>query len=614
MENESEIENNDRIKEKNNFYELTHKPKLLSNKAKNYLINLISFLINNKNNFEEKIKPSELEFQLETDTDNSYINQLIYKLKIYYNSFNIKRDKVKNISKYKKIPVEIEIKDEYYSSKAIYQRVELDFYPMIKKGIHLDLSCFPFYSINKDKFKFESKNKSISNNNNEYTLCLYLMQTDDATITKIDKEIEKLKKTNTIWNYFEKIYVIFQVNSIEHINRFTKNEIINKYAFIDNKDKNNKIIYLFNVLTCYADNDTNDNLINIFINKKYINSSKDRDKEKEKEYFFILDKSNKIIKLKYLSVLSETMTYFLFNLNNNSSISKEKEKNKKIKLKNMKELLYFLTRLKKLDYIFDIHFKISINIAINDELTEVELKKINTTLISGNFYKKEYNYLLKLFNSIRQKNCKFNAVEIPTVDIDIDFTKMECCKCSQIIQEDKYFYYCFVCKTKYCYECVQKQLKNKGRAKFIDPKHNLIFFKTRDKSKFLNLDKSKLGNNKFTQSIDDTDFDNKHSASCFGCKGNFMGTERYICLNCRKGLSAGNTFVDYCGKCIEKMCNNKEEMIKLEKEANGSIYNQNSNNFTKEHKILFRHKHEEHIYLMLPLQFQYSNDEPYYNF
>jgi hypothetical protein len=612
---ENDIEDNDKTYENNNNYEVTNKPKFLSNKAKNNLINLIAFLLNNKNNFEEKIKPSDLEFKLETDSDNSSIDQMIYKLKIYYNSFNIKRDKVKNISKYKQMPVEIQINDEYYSSKAIYQRVELDFYPMIKKGINLDLSYFPFYTFNKEKksiekFKFESKNAI--NNNNECTLCIYLIQTDDETINKIDKEIEKLNKTSTIWDHFEKIYVIFQVASNEYVNSIIKNKLINKYVFIDNKDKNNKIIYLFNALTSYEVNDTNENLINIFTNRKFISCSKDKDKEKE--YFFIIDKNNKIIKLKYLSVLSETISYFLFNLNSNSSISKEKEKNKKIKFKNMKELLYFLTKLKKLDYIFDINFKISLNLTINDELTEVELRKINETVMNSNLYKKEYNYLIKLFNSIRQKNCMFNALEIPTIDIDIDFTKMECYNCYSEIEEDKYFYYCYICKTKYCYECIQKQLENKGKKKYIDKKHNLIFFKTRDKSKFLNIDKSKLGNNKFTQITVDTDFDDKHSASCFGCKSNFFGTQRYICLNCRKGLTGGNTFVDYCGKCIEKMCNNKEEMKKLEKEADGSVYNQNSNNFTKEHKILVRHKHEEHIYLMLPLQFKHSNDEPYFNF
>ena len=56
---------------------------ILSKKAKNYLDNLISYLMNNKNNFEEKIKPSELEFKLETNSDISLTKQLIYKSKSF---------------------------------------------------------------------------------------------------------------------------------------------------------------------------------------------------------------------------------------------------------------------------------------------------------------------------------------------------------------------------------------------------------------------------------------------------------------------------------------------------------------------------------------------------
>ena len=73
--------------------------------------------MNNKNDFGEKIKPSELDIKLTTNSESSHINQLIYKMDINYLSFNTKRDTVNNINKYKKIPTEIELKDEYYEKK-----------------------------------------------------------------------------------------------------------------------------------------------------------------------------------------------------------------------------------------------------------------------------------------------------------------------------------------------------------------------------------------------------------------------------------------------------------------------------------------------------------------
>ena len=593
---------NSNIKQKEENNKKPKKIKFISNKAKNYIINLISHLLVNKNNFDEKIKPSELDFKLETNSDISNINQLMYKLVIDYNSFNIKRDIVKNTNLYKEFPVEIKVNDEYYLSKTIYPTVNLNFNPLIKKGINLDLSLFPIYSYNKENKKINLYNFH-DNIDNKFTLCLYIFQNDENSINELDKIIENLNLTYKIWEYFKKIYVIFQSNSIGQIYGLVGNKKIKKYIDSDNEKK---IIYLFNILKNY---EKKENLINIFQTKTIF--------IKDKDYFFILDQSNNIIKLKSLSHITDTISYFLFNLksnkDNNSYYSKEKIMNKQKKLDKMKELMNFILKLKNLDYIFDINFNISINCSINDELTEFELKKINTIKISGAFFKNEYKYLIELFNSIKQKDCKFNAIEIPTIDIDIEFTEMICHKCFKDIPEDNFLYYCYICKHKFCFDCVQKQLKNKGKEKYIDQKHNLLFFKTRDKKQFLNLDKSKIGTNKFAESLDDNDFDNKHSATCSGCHANLIETERYICLNCKKGLIVGNGFIDYCGKCINKMCNNKEDMEKLEREADGVISNDESNKFTGDHKIKLIHKHENHLYLLLPLEYKHD-EEPYYNF
>ena len=587
---------------------------ILPNKSRNFLINLISYLISNKNNFEEKIKPSDLEFKLETDSDISLASQLTFKLSVYNSSFNHKRDLIKNIKKYDEFPTEIEENDEYYKSKTMFKNIKINLFPKIKKGINLDLSLFPFYSFTKEgdrkvnisKVNLDKTQDKDKEKDNKYTLCLYFFQNDKNSIKLIDEMIDKLN-TIEMWEFFKKIYVIFQVKNYEIIKSLSLNENINKYIYNEKSAKDNKIIYLFNVLSSYSEKDGNETVINLFENKEVI---------KNKEYFFILDCNNKIIKIKPLKKLSGTISYFLINLkdNKNKDIFKEKEKKKIEKFKKAAEIIHFISKVKNLDYIFYIEFDISVNICINDELTDIKIKKINALNINGEFCTKEYKYLKELFLPIRQLSCIFNILELPTTDIDIDFSNMKCHKCKKEIPDDGFIYYCYTCEDKYCYACVQEQLKKKGINKYIDKKHNLLFFKTRDKKQFLKLDKSKLGKNRFAESKDDGDFDRRHSAECNGCHGDFSGTERYICLNCRKGKIVGNGFIDYCGKCIEKMCNNvNNDMVTLEQEANG-VLNIDNNKFIDDHKIKITHKHENHIYLMLPLQYNKVNNSAYYDF
>ena len=606
MENDKKYNENEKEEKSANK---SKKSLILPNKSRNFLINLISYLVNNKNNFEEKIKPSDLEFKLETDSDISLASQLTFNLSIYYSSFNHKRDLIKNIKKYEEFPSEVEENDEYYKSKTMFKNIKIDLFPKIKKGINLDLSVFPFYSFTKESDRKVNISKvnldKDQDKDNKYTLCLYLFQNDKNSVKLIDEMIDNLNKIE-MWEFFKKIYVIFQVKNYEIVKSLSLNEYINKYIYNEKSAKDNKIIYLFNVLSSYSEKDGNETVINIFENKEV---------NKNKDYFFILDCNNKIVKIKPILNLSGTISYFLVNLkdNKNKDIFEEKEKTKIEKFKKTEEIIYFISKVKNLDYIFDIEFDISINLCINDELTDIKIKKINSLIINGEFCTKEYKHLKELFLPIRQLSCSFNIKELPTIDIDIDFSNMKCHKCEKEIPDDGFIYYCYTCKDKYCYACVQEQLKKKGINKYIDKKHNLLFFKTRDKKQFLNLDKPKLGKNRFAESKDDGDFDRRHSAECNGCHGNFSGTERYICLNCRKGKIVGNGFIDYCGKCIEKMCNVNDDMVKLEQEANG-VLNNNHNNFTGEHKIKITHKHENHIYLMLPLQYNKVINSAYYDF
>lgn len=114
----------------------------------NDLLNIVSFLLNNnKNTFEEKLKPNDLELNLITSSEISKIDKLNYKIYISYSSFNPKRDTINNLEKYKDFPITIEIKDEYYKEKNAFEKVNIDLTPSMNKNMILDLSLFPFFII-----------------------------------------------------------------------------------------------------------------------------------------------------------------------------------------------------------------------------------------------------------------------------------------------------------------------------------------------------------------------------------------------------------------------------------------------------------------------------------
>ena len=90
-------------------------------------------------------------------------------------------------------------------------------------------------------------------------------------------------------------------------------------------------------------------------------------------------------------------------------------------------------------------------------------------------------------------------------------------------------------------------MKN-GKEKFIDHNHNLLFFKTRKKNNFLNIDQHKLGKNSFAKI---KNFKTFHSASCVDCGSSFDNNQGFICLTCNPGIYLLGGYHDYWNKCIE---------------------------------------------------------------
>ena len=590
--------------------EKNEKYKIMKNKSKNTLLNQISYIIYNKNNFEEKIKPSELEIKLELDSDNSTYKQLNYKTKLSYSSFNPKRDLLKNIEIYKSFPAEIETKDEYYSNEST--NIIVDFYPRIKKGIILDLSIFPFYSYD-GKTLNKNVQEEIKNNlkckENEYILCLYLSQWD---LTKeIIETFENIIEIDSFEKYFKNILVIIETEDEKSFNKIISYDYLQKYLnkYNDEKKDKNNLMFLFNFLSNYdkKNKKNKNNYINIF--HEFI------------DYFFILDNNETIVKIKPIKNIGKIITFLLLKFKENKrnsdiSFFKNKETIKKEKYKEAKKLIHFISNIQKLNlnYIFDIKFRISFTLNTNDELTQLKIKKINKMFMEGLFFTKEYNYLKQICDSIKLSSCEFYLTEMKTIDIEVDFTDKNCQKCKKIIGEEDFMYYCYICKVKYCYECVQNHLNNNsGKAKYIDAKHNLLFFKTRDKNQFLNLEERKLGKNLFADASEDN-LNSWSSTTCNGCKESIRNRkERYVCLHCRKGKKLNGGYVDFCAFCIKAMCEDKKEMRNLERGADEVMDNWR-NDFMQGFKFKIEHKHENHVYLMMPYSVYSSEGNEYYFF
>ena len=597
------------------------KYKLMKNKFKNYLLNLSSYIINNKNNFEEKISPKDIEIILDSSSNISTIMHPKYKTKINNASFNSKRDLIKNIKLYKQIPSQIELRDEYYFDD--FDFVNVDMYPQIQRGIKLDLSEFPFYSYENIEPKQIDKNeikKKISCKDNEYIFCAYISLYDLKDKNNPIILIENMMQLDSFWNYFKYVFIIIQVEVIKLIKKINEDGIIKKFFENNNNIKNkDKICFLFNIMSNYKENDKNcyENLVNIFDKTNKFKSIFDR--YDDTNYFFILDNDEKIVEIKSLNSLLKSITFLLMEfkkIEDNKEILSyfsKIELEEKNQIKKAKKIIQFISDINKskFDYIFDITYEYSLIFAPNDELTKIKLKKIKYLKCKGEFHTKDYNYLKDCTSLINLPLCEFSFKEIPTIDIEIDFSNMECVKCKKIISDDAFLYYCYICKTKYCYECVQSYLQNKkGKERYIDPKHNLIFFKTRDKNQFLNLDQEKIGKNRFVD-CDEKDLHHWSSTRCNGCEDTFKGElARYICLNCKKGKQSRNGYIDYCSECIEKMCKNKKDMENLEKKAD-EMFTGFNNDFFDDYEFKIEHKHENHVYLMMPYQLGSGTDKYY---
>ena len=192
---------------------------------------------------------------------------------------------------------------------------------------------------------------------------------------------------------------------------------------------------------------------------------------------------------------------------------------------------------------------------------------------------------------------------------NINNEKMSCIKCGYNFNQNEELFYCYECKDKYCFKCVTEHLENNsGKEKFIDQKHNLIFFKTRNKKNFENIEQYKLGKNSFVTS---ESLDRFKYVKCNGCGNRFSKSARYICLSCSPGKKPDDGYNDYCQNCIVHMMNEDEEGKEIQKNRD-NVYDRDFFLLSDE-KCYMSHDHNNHIYLMVPLSSDDQN-EPYWDY
>jgi hypothetical protein len=452
------MENIKEEEKENKEKKLTKKESILGRKSSDfYLLNLVSNLVNNEKDFRNKINSNYLELHLRTDSDSSLIDLLNYTLNIKYTSLNPNI----NNGKINTIKAKLNIEDEYYQNKKFFEDIEIDLIPKFEKNFQLNFSFINLHYYNFKTQEIEKYEIPSIINNNKLRLFFYLTKFED-TFLIIDKAIENMKKViNNFFDYFENIYIIFLGKRKEEIMNIIKNEKMKKYFIEKDKNEDNqKIKILFHLSSSYNDAEY---IFSLF-------------RQQGKDFYFILDKDDKIISIEnktenFIDKIFLFIQEFKKHNNNYLEYSLEKENKKKEGVSLLKQLITFITKLKNLDYIFSIKFDLSFVACINEEFNDIIIKEITKIFIRGEFRTKEYQYLNALFNSLKskikskEKLIDVDLIEIPTINIDVDFTDIKCQKCSKSITDDSYLYYCYICKMFYCFECVHEQLKNEGKKK-----------------------------------------------------------------------------------------------------------------------------------------------------
>ena len=559
-------------------------------RAKKCLISYIVHLL--KEDTERLIKQNNLKINIKSSSDKSTIGNIYYTMNIVSSQYNEKLDIKENLQKIQKFNSSmITLRDEFnnpINSSEI--SIKTDLTPYIEKKTIINFDFFNFFFYNGKRFhKFNLKPIYDSDEfyDTKCKLFIYFYYFNNKILcNNLIEDFDKYTKDENFWKIIGHIYIIIPVKD-RNIAKENHDIILDNFNLKNNQNPKMSIVYLTE--------DINDgNAINIFTNyyQKYF-----------KNYFFILNHLNKVKVIQQIQYFEKEFKKFRENyIKSNEPIGEYKieKKEKKDKIKKLFNFLIdFIEEIPNLNYILDFTFNLKYSIVLDEPTKYFKLKDIELIDIGGSLRTNEYTQFKKYIDGINDERISFKVKELETIDIPINFTKPFNCKiCKKIIPNDKECFYCYLCVEYYCYDCVKKNyFGNIGIKKFIDKKHNLLFFKTRDIKNFINIDRHKLGTNSFTKS---SNFKTHHSASCDGCRSSFYSSPRYICLTCKPGIYLAGGYSDFCYICIESMMRNDEKAKKIKQKSDPISYNYST--FCRNHQLIDNHDHENHIYLMVALE------------
>ena len=570
---------------------------ILPEEVQGFLLDyFINCLFSDEKNFTKGLNPSDFDIILSTNEEEG--KEIFHSLNICNTKFDPQTAPSRKVIVFEDLE---EILVPFTNGKNIiekyFKEVTIHVYPKIRRNLRFDIASLNYKIVNKDGKVEDYKMEHVNDNpDNKDILCICTFKLDEKKNHKFGKILqllEQFEKFKEFFNYHRIVYFIFCIKE--------EDQILNEYNMFpqpikecNQKFKNIKIIFYLNpkgedddeVLNMYGFNDLG------------------------KSFYFYINSKNVIYEADNMLCSGDIIENSIKRKKREIDLNKNKTQKQLIGERNEAFLIFynFLKNIKNYKYFFYLDFKFEICFRYDTDY-HLSISYIHFSHITAELRTKEYNIIKKCSQILEPDYEKID--EIHTKDIDIDFSKMECFRCGKTIGDKDDMYYCYKCKEKYCRECVINNLEtNKGKARFIDPKHNILYFKTRDLNQFKNIDMHKLGKDLFADCIDESKLVN-HEAYCNGCGKQLGRGARYLCLQCKPGKFHDDGYNDYCSECINHMINGDEKGKKIQ-EAEDRLYN-NDIRLLSDEKDTYRHDIEKHIYLMIPRQYN-CNSQPYIDF